>query len=232
MIQIIQKEDRHFSDYGWLQTYWLFSFSDYIDPNNMHFGALRVFNDDVVAPGTGFSLHPHEEKEIVTIVLDGELTHEDNMHNTATTHTNEVQCMSAGTGIIHAEYNHGDRPVHLYQIWIYPAEAGLTPSYNQRAYDPSQWRNVLFPVASGQGFIDAATIHADATIYRSELEQGRSLNFTAEAGRRIFVYLSRGTLTINGQQVNELEQARIIPEGLLHIDALQDAGFILIDVPS
>lgn len=129
MIKIIPKGKRHFSDFGWLKTYWLFSFSDYFDPDNTRFGALRVFNDDIVAPGTGFPTHPHREMEIITIVLEGEITHKDSMGNKMVIRAGDVQRMSAGTGIIHSEFNLGDEPVHFYQIWIYPDEAELQPGY-------------------------------------------------------------------------------------------------------
>ncbi len=118
MIDIIKADQRHFSDFGWLQTYWLFSFSSYFDPQNIRFGSLRVFNDDVVNPGTGFPTHPHEEMEIITIVLEGEMTHQDSMGNKTVIKAGDVQRMSAGTGLTHSEYNLAEKPVHFYQIWI------------------------------------------------------------------------------------------------------------------
>lgn len=177
MIKIIDKDKRHFSDHGWLQTYWLFSFSNYYDPDNVQFGSLRVFNDDVIAPGTGFPTHPHDEMEIITIILEGELTHRDTMRNGGVIKANDVQRMSAGTGLMHSEFNDGDKPTHLYQIWIYPDKAGLKPSYDQRSYDPSSWKNTLLPVASGQEIPDTVTFNTDATIYRSDLDKDRSLVF-------------------------------------------------------
>jgi redox-sensitive bicupin YhaK (pirin superfamily) len=231
MIKIINGDQRHFNDFGWLKTYWLFSFSDYHDPENIQFGALRVFNDDVVAPNTGFSTHPHREMEIITIVLDGELTHEDSMGNKTVIRTNEVQCMSAGTGITHSEFNRSDKPLHLYQIWIFPRERGLEPSYDQKSYVPSSWENVLCPLASGQDISGAVKIHADATIYRANLEKGRSLHFNASHGRGVFIYLKNGSLTINNQQLEESGQARIEFDGSLDIEAHDHSDFILIDVP-
>jgi quercetin 2,3-dioxygenase len=232
VIQIIRKEERHFSNLGWLQTYWLFSFSSYFDPSNIQFGALRVFNDDVVAPGTGFPTHPHEEMEIITIPLEGEITHEDSMHNKGVIKANDVQRMSAGTGLTHSEFNLADKPVHFYQIWIYPDQPGLKPSYAQMTFDPSKWKDTLLPVASGQNIPDTVTLHTDATIYRSSLDAGKSLKFAKTSGRRIFVYVTSGKLSINGQQVNTNGQARIDIEDPLLIQAEEDAQFILIDVPS
>ena len=120
MFRIIKAADRHFNDFGWLQTYWLFSFSDYYDPKNANHGALRVFNDDVVQPNTGFATHPHEEMEIVSIILSGEMTHADTMGNSTIIRAGDIQRMTAGTGLRHSEWNHGPDPVHFFQIWIKP----------------------------------------------------------------------------------------------------------------
>ena len=165
-MEIIKANQRHFSDFGWLQTHWLFSFANYFDPRNIQFGALRVFNDDLVAPGTGFPTHPHEEMEIVTIVLDGEMTHADSMGNNAVIRTGDVQRMSAGTGLTHSEFNLASQPVHFYQIWIFPDEAGLRPTYDQKSFHPDAWRNRLLPLASGQHLPGTVSFHTDATIYR------------------------------------------------------------------
>jgi len=232
VIQLISKDRRHFSDFGWLKTYWLFSFSKYFDPNNIQFGALRVFNDDIVNPGTGFPTHPHDEMEIITIVLEGEMTHEDSMGNKAVIKAGDVQRMSAGTGLTHSEFNLSDKLVHFYQIWIFPDKSGLQPTYDQRTYNPSNWRNALFPVASGQGIPQIVTFHTDATIYRANLDKGRSLSFDATGGRRIFLYLTKGDLSVNARQINEGGQARIDTEAPLSFEAQENAEFILIDVPS
>jgi len=125
MIEIVKANQRRFSDREWLQTYWLFSFASYYDPRNIRFGALRVFNDDVVQPGEGFPTHPHEEMEIITVVLDGEITHADSMGNKAVIRAGDVQRMSTGTGLTHSEFNIGESPVHFYQIWLFPDQAGL-----------------------------------------------------------------------------------------------------------
>jgi redox-sensitive bicupin YhaK (pirin superfamily) len=144
MIHVVREHQRYFSDFGWLKTYWLFSFSRYYDPANIQFGALRVFNDDVVEPGTGFPTHPHEEMEIITIPLNGELTHEDSMGNKTVIRGGEVQRMSAGTGLTHSEFNLGNEPCHFYQIWIYPDVKGLEPTYDQREFDRHPGAIALF----------------------------------------------------------------------------------------
>lgn len=232
MIEIINANDRHFSDFGWLKTYWLFSFSTYFDPHNIQFGALRVFNDDIIAPHTGFPTHPHEEMEIITIVLDGEMTHRDSMGNRTVIKAGDVQRMSAGTGLTHSEFNLTNRDVHFYQIWIFPDTAKLAPSYDQKTYAAKDWSNCLLPVASGQGLPGAVTFHTDATIYRCALGTGKSVSYAKTAGRRVFVYLMDGQVTVNGNVLKTKDQARIDIEAPLSLASQQDSELILIDVPS
>jgi len=232
MITIVKAADRHFSDFGWLKTYWLFSFSSYFDPANIQFGALRVFNDDVVQSGTGFPTHPHEEMEIVTIVLDGEITHRDSMGNKAVIRVGDVQRMSAGTGLTHSEFNLAEEPVHFFQIWIFPDKSGLKPTYDQKTHDPRQWKNRLFPVASGQGIPDTVTFHTDATIYRCDLDAKQEVIFEKTYGRRVFLYLLDGSLTVNGHKLASNDQARADIEEPLILKAAHNSDFVLIDVPS
>ena len=232
MIEIIKATDRHFNDFQWLQTYWLFSFSSYFDPHNIQFGALRVFNDDIVQPGTGFPTHPHEEMEIITIVLAGEMTHEDSMGNKSVIKAGDVQRMSAGTGLTHSEFNLAQDPVNFYQIWIFPDMSGLEPTYDQKTFSPSQWKNKIFPVASGQNIPGTVSFHTDATIYRCDIDKDQSLVFEAVKGRRIFIYLTSGELLIDGQIIEQKDQARIDSDDPLRIKAISNADFILIDVPS
>jgi len=232
MIRIIKADKRHFSDFGWLKTYWLFSFSSYYDPDNVQFGALRVFNDDVVEPGTGFPTHPHEEMEIITVVLDGEMTHEDSMGNKSVIQSGDVQRMSAGTGLTHSEFNLANEPVHFYQIWIFPDERGLSPGYDQKRFDKASWKNILCPVASGRGLPGTVTFHTDATVYLADLDGGQRTQLNIKESRRVFVYVTTGDLKINGHDVREKDQARIDLESAIEIEAVSPASLILIDVPS
>ena len=232
MIQTIRASERHFSDFGWLKTYWLFSFDHYHDPANVQFGSLRVFNDDVVAPNNGFPTHPHREMEIITTVLAGEVTHEDSMGNRTVIKAGEVQRMSAGTGITHSEYNLGDTPVHLYQIWIIPDERRLKPSYDQRSFSAEARKNRLLPVASGQGLPDVVTLHTDSTIYLADFEAGHSAELPVKDSRGVFVYVSSGDLGIDGERLATKDQARIKNVGALKLEAYDDTSFILIDVPA
>lgn len=232
MIEIIKANKRHFSDFDWLKTYWLFSFSSYFDPHNIQFGALRVFNDDIVAPHTGFPTHPHEEMEIITIVLDGEMTHKDSMGNETVIKAGDVQRMSAGTGLTHSEFNLADRVVHFYQIWIFPDTTKLEPSYDQKSFEPRDWKNCLLPVASGQNLPGAVTFHTNATIYRCTLDTGKSVSYENTAGRRLFIYLMDGQITVNDNLLKSEDQARIDIEDPLSLSAQKDSELILIDVPS
>src|SRR5262249_25459241 len=212
--------------------YWLFSFDNYYDPANLQLGALRVFNDDVVKPGKGFPTHSHREMEIVTVVLSGEITHEDSAGNREIIRAGEVKRRSAGTGISHSELNRGATPVHLYQIWIYPGTRGLDPGYEQRSFASAPTRNRLLAVASGQGKGDALTLHADATIYSSILESGNSIQFETNPVRRVFIYVTSGDMGVNDVRLETKDQARIEPTGTLTLEAYDDTSFILIDVPT
>jgi redox-sensitive bicupin YhaK (pirin superfamily) len=232
MIDIIKADKRHFSNFGWLKTYWLFSFSNYYDPHNIQFGALRVFNDDVVESGTGFPTHPHEEMEIITIVLKGEMTHKDSMGNKTVIKAGDAQRMSAGTGLTHSEYNLSEVPVHFYQIWIYPDKSGLTPSYDQKTFESSEWKNKLFPVASGQNIPGTVTFHTDATIYRCELDSGQKVIYKSTDVRRLFLYLTKGQVLANEQMLFSKDQARIDIENEIRLEAQDDSELLMIDVPS
>ncbi len=232
MIKIVHADHRHFSDFGWLRTYWLFSFSDYFDPENIQFGALRVFNDDLVQPGTGFPTHPHQEMEIVTIVLSGSVTHTDGAGFRTVIGEGDVQRMSAGTGVTHSEFNLGAEPAHLFQIWIHPDKTGLPPSWDQKGFSPEAWKNRLLPVASGQGLDGVVSFHSDATIYRADFVHNHTLKFKTTDSRRIFLYLGSGALDVNGKHLRRNDQARIDLEDTVTLTATGDTSFVLIDVPS
>ena len=229
MMQIIKAADRHFSDHGWLKTFWLFSFADYYDPDNLRCGALRVFNDDVIAPQSGFPAHPHREMEIITVVMAGAITHTDSMGNRTIVGAGDVQRMSAGTGVMHSEFNLADEPVHLYQIWLEPDVARLQPSYDQKHFAPGQWQNRLLPIASGRGLPDTVTFHTDATIYRSELDAGQKIDFATHRGRNVFIYPGHGRLAVNGQEIATNDQLRIYSGEPVHMRAVENTGLILID---
>lgn len=232
MIQLYPSNLRYSVDLGWLRSHLSFSFGEYFDENNTEFGVMRVCNDDEVAGGKGFGPHPHSDMEIVTVVLRGQIKHEDNLGNVEVISAGEVQRMSAGSGIIHAEYNASEtEELNILQLWFMPTERGLTPSFETSRYDPQGMLNRLLPVVSPVGGEQVASIHQDMTIYLSKLEMNKDLLFTQEAGRRVFLFVIEGELTVNGQTMKTRDTARFEKETSLSIAATEDAFFMLIDLP-
>ncbi len=232
MITKIQSPDRHFTDMGWLKTYWLFSFSNYHDPTNVQHGRLRVFNDDIVEPQEGFGKHPHEEMEIVSIVLEGEMFHKDTMGNESVIKAGDVQRMTAGTGLYHSEVNVNDTPVHFYQIWILPDKSGLIPSYDQKSFTPEAWHNRFALLASEKGGDDVVSLNTDAGIYRAALDEDTHLAFSTDFERKLFIYVMNGEIDVNGTLCSKGDQARISGERELLINSLATSELVLVDVPS
>ncbi len=232
MIKVIKSEDRYHADFGWLSTYWHFSFDTYHDPSNMNWGALRVFNDDVIRPGQGFGSHPHRDMEIVTYVLEGELEHRDNQGNTGVIHPGEVQVMSAGTGIVHSEYNHSkEHPVHLLQLWIMPRTKGLKPRWEQRQFAQAERNGTLLPVVSDGKVPGTLHIDQDATIYVTALKAGQAVDHKIRPGREAYVFVIAGELSLNGAPLKVGDQARIADEPELNLKAVKDGEVILLDLP-
>jgi len=212
MITIRKAEDRGHFDHGWLDTYHTFSFADYHDPANMGFRALRVINDDRVEAGRGFGTHGHRDMEIITYVLDGELSHQDSMGNGSVIRPGEVQRMSAGTGVMHSEKNASDEPVHLLQIWILPERHGITPSYEQKVFPPAERDGRLRLVASHDGRDGSVTIHQDADLYTTTLRDKATVTQDLRPGRYGWVQVARGTVTVNGKPLTAGDGAAIEAE--------------------
>ncbi len=234
MIHIVSADERHAVNKGWLKSFWLLSFADYYDPNNIQFGPLRVFNDDVVMPGMGFPAHPHEEMELVTIVLQGEISHKDVLGNQYVIKPGAVLRMTAGTGIIHTELNMTNKPVHYYQLWLYPDKHNMKPSYSHESFKSESWHNMLLPIASGQRLplSNLVKLNTNCTIYRCALDAGRAINLPASEDRRYFLYQTSGTLVINRTRIHNKDQARIDMEKNLLFQAEQKCEFMLVDLPS
>jgi len=231
VIKIIKPDLRHFQDHGWLKTYWLFSFDSYYDPDNIQFGALRVFNDDIVAPGQGFDIHRHREMEIVSIILSGAISHEDSMGNRKRVKSGEVQVMSAGTGVRHSEYNHENKELHLYQIWFLPNTSGLTPSYDQKDFSSVDKANKLVAVASGkEEDDDALYINSSVRLMLGHLEKGKLLTHPAGKDDKVFIYMTDGKLLVNENSLSAGAQARLDNEPQLNFSAVETSNFILIDL--
>ncbi|MBP3965423.1 pirin family protein [Paenibacillus lignilyticus] len=234
MIAIYPAASRHSGDLGWLQFNFSFSFADYYDPDNLNFGPLRVFNEDYIQPSKGFGTHPHRDMEIVTVVMKGELAHEDNTGGKEILRSGEVQRMTAGTGILHSEVNSSDTEVaNLLQMWFLPEAKGLTPSYEQKAYDPAAMKNALLPIVSKRLQSETITsIHQDLTIYLSRLEAGNSVPFEQDAERKIFLFVMEGEVTLNGEHhLSRSDSARITDLEELVIASANGGQFMLIDLP-
>jgi redox-sensitive bicupin YhaK (pirin superfamily) len=213
MINIRPANERGHADHGWLDSYFTFSFADYYDPKHMYFRSLRVINDDRVAPGRGFGMHPHNDMEIVTYVLEGELAHKDSMGTGATIMPGEVQRMSAGTGVLHSEFNQSKSDeVHLLQIWILPEKYGIEPSYEQKFFADEEKLNRFRVVASRDECDGSVKINQDASIHATLLEEGKNATYTLNEGRHAWVQVARGSVTLNGHTLNAGDGAAVSDE--------------------
>jgi hypothetical protein len=240
MIQVIRSAERYHFENEWLATHWHFSFDHYHDPANVSFGPLRVFNEDTIAPGGGFPFHPHREMEIITYMIEGQLEHRDTLGNRGVINTGEVQRMSAGTGIRHSESNpSGEKRAHLVQLWILPKVAQLPPSWEQKRYPQEERSGKLLPIAvpaNGKHPQHAVEIHQDATIYTSRLGADQSVKHRFAPGRRGYVFVIDGELSVNGQRLKAGDQARISGEPNLEFSGPAgssgaSADFLFLDLP-
>lgn len=225
-------EARGHADHGWLDTNHTFSFAGYRDPDWMGFRSLRVMNEDRIAPGSGFPPHDHHDMEIVTLVLAGALRHEDSLGSGEVLHPGEVQVMTAGTGITHSEFNPSEsEPGHFYQLWLFPREKGLKPSYQQAEFSPELQAGRFQPVVSADGIDGSLVIQQDATIYLGEAAAGETLNHPLAAGRHAWVQVLAGSGTVNGLSLNTSDGAAISDEEVVTITAGQpDFRVMLLDL--
>ena len=231
MIQIRKSTDRGHANHGWLDTYHTFSFSSYRDPKHMGFRSLRVMNEDWVAPGQGFGSHPHQDMEIVTYVLEGALEHKDSMGNGEVLRPGEFQRMTAGTGITHSEFNpSATEPVHLYQIWLYPGQKGLEPSYEQKRFPEAERKNRLRLVASREADQGSLLIHQDARIFLARLEPGQEVVHDLAPCRHAWLQVLRGSVKLNGLELQTSDGASISDETSLSIQSTDDAEVMLFDL--
>ena len=230
MIVIRHAEERGHFDHGWLNTYHTFSFADYYDPDFMGFRALRVINEDRVAPGRGFGTHSHRDMEIVTYVLEGELEHRDSMGTGSIIRPGEVQRMSAGTGVLHSEMNPSRSiPVHLLQIWILPERRSLKPEYEQKTFPAEERKDNLRLVASHEGKDGSLTIHQDTKLFTATLTDGKTVTYDLPAGRYAWLQVARGTVEVNGQTLNAGDGAAIEDERTITMRG-RDAEVLLFDL--
>ncbi len=231
MFQVRKANDRGHLNHGWLDTYHTFSFADYYDPAHMSFRSLRVMNEDRVAPGQGFGMHGHRDMEIVTYVLSGALAHQDSLGNGESLRPGELQRMSAGTGIRHSEFNPSEtEPVHLYQIWLLPQRPGLTPSYEQRAFDAEERHNRFRVVASPDGQDGSLTIHQDARLYLATLDAPASVKHEIASGRHGWLQVLRGSVAANGTQLAPGDGVAASDIDSIEVAAEEPAEVLLFDL--
>ncbi len=218
------------ADHGWLKAKHHFSFANYYDPKRMNWGALRVWNDDEIAPQSGFPPHPHEDMEIITYVRDGAITHQDSMGNTGRTGAGDVQVMSAGAGVRHAEYNMESELTRLFQIWIEPDTRGGEPSWGAKPFPKADRSGRFVTLASGRdGDEDALRIRADARVVGATLKAGETLTYDIEPGRRAYLVAAVGTVEVNGLTLGPRDGAAAADEAKLTIKATEDAEVVLVD---
>jgi redox-sensitive bicupin YhaK (pirin superfamily) len=231
MIRVRRAAERGHFNHGWLDTYHTFSFARYYDPHHMGFRALRVINDDRIAPGRGFGTHGHEDMEIVTYVLQGALAHRDSLGTGSTIGAGELQRMTAGTGITHSEFNPSPaEPVHLYQIWLMPERTGLEPSYEQKAFPEEERRNTLRLVASPDGQGGSLSIRQDARLYLAALAEGREVSHALAPGRHAWLQVLRGGVGLNGLELAAGDGAAVSAESDLTIRADGSSEVLLFDL--
>ena len=231
MIEVRRSNERGHADHGWLDTNYTFSFSDYYDPRFMGFRSLRVINEDFIAPDQGFPKHGHRDMEIITYVIDGELSHQDSMGNGETIHPHEVQRMTAGTGILHSEYSSPTDKTHLLQIWILPEKNNLKPGYEQKLFAPEEKQGKLRLVASRGGDDGSVHINQDVNLYASVLKNGEIVSHQLAEGRHAWIQVISGSLDVNGEKLNNGDGAAISEENALNIKSLEDqTEFLLFDL--
>ena len=231
MMTLRKSQDRGYADHGWLESYHSFSFAGYHDPAHMGFGNLRVINEDRVAPGKGFGKHGHRDMEIISYVLSGELAHQDSMGNVKAIPPGDVQRMSAGTGVVHSEFNHAKgETTHFLQIWIEPNVTGIAPSYEQITIPAQEKRGSLRLVASPDGRHGSVTIHADARVYAGLFDRGENAELTLAPERKGYVHVVRGALDVNGQPLSAGDALLLENERRIVLGNGDDAEVLVFDL--
>ena len=211
---------------GWLDSHFHFSFAKYFNLDNVNFGVLRVINDDMVAPGHGFGMHPHQDMEIISYVINGHLTHGDNMGNRETITRGHIQYMSAGTGIVHSEVNEGEDVLRFLQIWIMPNQAGYAPNYGDYKYHWHDRLNKWLPLINGEA---PAKLHQDVKIYATFLEAGNTLDFPVKEGRQAYLVQIEGTSTVNNETLVDRDALSSVEESLV-LKAVKDSHYLILEM--
>jgi redox-sensitive bicupin YhaK (pirin superfamily) len=212
------------------ETYFHFSFANYHNPERLNFGALRVLNDDIVRPHDGFGMHPHRDMEVVSYIIGGDLTHQDQMGNRETINKGDVQFMSAGTGIVHSEMNEGDEPVRLLQFWVTPDETGVEPRYGSAKGEQTQRHNQLFAIAGGRGNQPNAAVqlYRDMAVYVSELDANKEVKLNLSDGRQAYLYVIDGSVRVNGETLKTRDTLEIQGGQALSVTGEKDGGNVIV----
>ncbi|MEW6469982.1 MAG: pirin family protein [Bacteroidota bacterium] len=226
-------KERGHADHGWLNAWHSFSFAGWYDPSKVHFGMLRVLNDDTVAPGMGFGMHPHDNMEIVTIPLEGVLEHKDNMGSHGVIRRNEVQVMSAGTGVYHSEFNHSkSEPVKLFQCWVFPREKGVTPRYDQKLFDPAGRKNKFQTLVAPDKGGENLWLHQDTVFSMADMDEGKSLEYKINfKGNGAYIMLVEGEVEIDGRKLGKRDAIGVWETDRFDIKALKNSEVLVIEVP-
>ena len=233
MLQQIRRSDqRGHASHGWLESFHSFSFASYYDPNHIEFGPLRVINEDRVQPGAGFGEHGHRDMEIISYVLDGELAHQDSLGNGSTLRPGDVQRMSAGTGVLHSEFNPSNsRQVHFLQIWIQPSSGGIAPGYEQKHFPPAARRGRLCRIVDGQACDGALRMHQDASLYAGLFDGDEHAELALDPARLAYVHLVRGTLHANAVELHAGDALMLSHADALHLRHGEAAEVLVFDLP-
>ena len=231
-LQVRKSTERGYADHGWLQSYHSFSFAEYFDRKHMHFSALRVINDDIIAPGQGFGMHPHRDMEIVTYILRGELQHKDSIGNGSIIRAGDVQRMTAGTGIVHSEFNASNTSdVHLLQIWIMPDSLNLEPSYEEKHFSTEQKLNQWCLIAARDNQGAALKVNQDMQLYASVLDTAARLAYAVNDNRSVYLHIARGNIEIDGQTFESGDAVMLDGSAELHLKANAESELLLFDLP-
>jgi redox-sensitive bicupin YhaK (pirin superfamily) len=229
MLKKLKKENMGTSNLGWLESRFHFSFAEYQNHKNMNFGVLRVLNDDIIYPNGGFGTHPHKDMEIISYVVDGEITHKDSLGNEETLYRGEVQYMSAGSGVLHSEYNkHASEDLRLLQIWIIPPKRDLKTLYGSYRYKEDDRKNSLLNIVSSLNGNAKVKIHQDIDIYVAELDKGKELEYKIKEGKQLYFVQIEGAANVNDIELNHGDAMEITEENLLHVKALEKTHCLFI----
>ena len=230
MMDVRKSEERGQADHGWLKTCHTFSFASYFDPKHTKFRALRVINEDWIQGGKGFGTHPHENMEIITYIIEGELEHKDSMGTGSVIRPGELQRMTAGIGVTHSEFNPSPETTHLLQIWIRPEKINLQPSYEQRDFSSKRIPNELTLLASRKGRDDSLTVHQDVNIFGTLLDPGRQVEYAVEAGRHLWIQMIKGRLRVNGTALEAGDGAALSDEKTVTLLADESSELLIFDL--